>query len=174
MHVMADYLDDLLDKRFQKYKIDCVEKFSLKMFTQLLTKLVCFALILNDGVFAKKYKKASEISSEICHILFRSNVMLKRSTRMMKELKATVWCAINVSFELNYFTWQATETRFPAIFCRVIKLFDSTLFSSCFYLHLVRYMDWYLLDSSHSLLRLSEYQFRGKFYWIIRKTLFKN
>ena len=27
------------------------------MFAQLLTKLACFALLLNDGVFAKKYKK---------------------------------------------------------------------------------------------------------------------
>ena len=61
------------------------------MFTQLLTKLVCFALILNDGVFAKKYKKASKTAnSSLRYDVFRSNAMLKKSIRTMKELKATV------------------------------------------------------------------------------------
>ena len=34
------------------------------MFAQFLTKLACFALLLNDGVFAKKYKKVKNITFE--------------------------------------------------------------------------------------------------------------
>ena len=45
-------------------------------------------------------------------------------------------------------------------------------FSSCFYLHLVRYMDWNLLDSPNSLLRMPEYQFRGAFYCKMKDNLF--
>ena len=92
------------------------------MIANALTKLACFALLLNDGVFAKKYKKVN-YRFKISKNSLRSQSTLKTSIYMrIKPQKATDLCEISVSsiIELLHNStllsikfWRLSSSRLP-------------------------------------------------------------